>query len=106
MEHQYCFSHGAEMFDRPADGNVEPRNADHSEECAPLDSVQQNEHFAAFSFSFWVGQEFLVGTDWKHCGFRAGCAAAISTLGGDNPISYVIDRDQREKRLIRYPLLH
>ena len=32
--------------------SVEPRNAKHSEECEPLDFVQQDEHFAGVSFSF------------------------------------------------------
>src|SRR5216684_4183936 len=40
MEHQHCFFHGAESFDRPADGSVEPRNAEHCEECEPSDSVR------------------------------------------------------------------
>ena len=47
-------------FDRPADGSIEPRNAEHSEECEPLDSVQPDGHFEGVSFSF-MGPRYHIG---------------------------------------------
>ncbi len=43
MEHQHCFFRGAESLGRPANGSVEPRNAEDSEEYEPPDSVHQDE---------------------------------------------------------------